>query len=346
MQKALTLEMDKAEHLAAADPNLAKFQQKFKIVDRILVLELRDDGRRDRVIEMAKACGILEKLTFFTAIDGKKYEATEDHNRYTFKVTVAPPGCLVSSTDEFWEIDEQVHEFTVRRAGLNMKNLEVVSKVDAFGTGRCTNAKEVACTAGHIVLSKYAKSRGWKTTLIMESDCFILASVYWVKTLQQVIDQAPSEWNCVSLNNTMLDEHAQFSVPFLKWSDHLQKDKKTCWGLQCYLLSEKGALWLTEKYFSAEDTVHLDCSNNEKGGLYAPHADGVIPRCPNSYVTNLVGLPSDQRNVGKVPMHKRHLEFHGEATLCLLIRFRLQFEAQVSLYIFLTSISLSFLRTA
>ena len=343
MQKALTLEMDKSEFLAAVDPNSAKIQlqQKFKAADRILVLELEDDGRRARMMAMATACGIMEKLTFFSGIDGSKYKVSTDQKMYEFTLTPVPGATAVG---EFWETHAEVESgVQVSRAGLNTKILKVVSDLDGFGK---KSMRQVACTAGHIALSKYAKSKGWKTTLIMESDCFLLASVYWEKTLQEVIDQAPSGWNCVSLNNTMLGEHAQFSSPFLKWSDHLQKDKKTCWGLQCYLLSDVGALWLVDKYYSVEAEVHLDCNDKEKGGLYAPHADGVIPRCPNSYVTNLVGLPSDQRNVGKVPMHKAHLEFHGEAALYLLIRFRLQFEAQVSLYIFLTSISLSFLRTA
>jgi hypothetical protein len=319
--------MDMAEYLAAADSNSAMFQQKFKVVDRILVLVLVNDGRRRRLIEMATACGIMEKLTFFTGIDGSKCEVSADPKTCEFTLKAAPTG---TGAGEFWEHPEVVSGVQVCRAGLNTKNLKVFSDLDGFGK---KSMRQVACTAGHIALSKYAKSRGWKTTLIMESDCFLLASVYWEKTLQQVIDEAPPGWNCVSLNNTMLDKHAQFSVPFLKWSDHLQRDKKTCWGLQCYLLSEKGALWLAEKYFSAEGKVHLDCNNKEKRGLYAPHADGVIPRCPNSHITNLVGLPSDQRNVGKVPMHSNHLEFHGEAALCLLTRFRLQFEAQVSLYL-------------
>lgn len=327
--------MDKIDFLARnlGSDSIAK---KFHGVDHILVIALKGDGRRQRLLEQAEMCGVLEKITLFIAIDYKTWSNPDsDFKKYVYKSTEMPEGAKVSKSGLFWTLEPN-SDCQVRRAGVVPASINAITRDKWFKTQMRSpkqhndNRKEVACCISHMLAIKFAEEMKYCPLMVVESDGYFLAAVYWKLNLEDVMNAAPDEWGCISLNNTMRGRNAQFGVRFLQWNQHLKWDGKTCWGTQCVLYSEAGIKLMTEYFDTSSCTVMLNCTTRNQRELDVPNFDGLVSRIRNALVSNLVCLPSDQTNVGEAPMHPKHNKFHGEASLDLLLRFSKMRENAVS----------------
>ncbi len=327
--------MDKIDFLARrlGSDSIAK---KFHGVDHILVIVLEGDGRQQRLLEQAKMCGVLEKITLFIAIDNKTWSnPNDDFMTYGYKSTKMPEGAIVSESGLFWTLEPN-GDCQVRRAGVALASLNAITHEKWFKTkmrGKKPpddNRKEVACCISHVLSLKFAEEMKYCPLMVVESDGYFLAAVYWKLNLGEVMNAAPAEWGCISLNNTMCGRNARFGRPFLQWNQHLKWDGKTCWGTQCVLYSEAGIKLMTEYFDTSSSTVKLNCTTLNQRELDVPNFDGLVSRIRNALVSNLVCLPSDQTNVGMAPMHPKHDKFHGKASLDLLLRFSKMREEAVS----------------
>ena len=335
MQKYLQLEMDKIDFLARrlGSDSIAK---KFHGVDHILVIALEGDGRQQRLLEQAEMCGVLEKITLFTAIHNNTWSNPDsDFKKYGYKSTEMPEGAKVSESGLFWTLEPN-GDCQVRRAGVFLTSVYAITHEKCFQTRvnsrkhKHDNRKEVACCISHMLTIKFAEEMKYCPLMVVESDGFFLAAVYWKFNLGEVMNAAPGGWGCISLNNTMLGRNALFGRPFLPWNEHLQWDGKTCWGTQCVLYSEAGIKLMTEYFDTSSSTVKLNCTTLNQRELDVPNFDGLVSRIRNALDSNLVCLPSDQTNVGMAPMHPKHDKFHGKASLDLLLRFSKMREEAVS----------------
>jgi len=62
--------------------------------------------------------------------------------------------------------------------------------------------KEYACLASHLdVIRMFSKSK-YETALILEDDVSLDLKPYWRKPIQQVIEEAPKDWDILKLQET------------------------------------------------------------------------------------------------------------------------------------------------
>jgi hypothetical protein len=325
VQKDLQLEMDMIAFLASKN-DCEAFAKKFHGVDYILVIMLEGDDRQERLLQQAKQCGVLEKITLISGIHHSTW-SNPDSNfmKYSYKGTDKPEGATVSSSGMFWMLNPK-GDCPVRRAGLCLEAVNAITNTTTFQTwsrmNYRDNRKEVACSLSHMLAITFAEEMGYCPLMVVESDSYFLAAIYWNYSLKEVMDTAPKGWGCISLNNTMLGDNAQLRRRFLRWSKNLKKDGKTCWGTQSVLYSKTGIEWMTKHFDKKKSAFKLNCSDRNQRELDYPHFDGIASRIPDAFVANSIGMPSDQGNVGNSAMHPWHNQLHGEAALDLLVRLR------------------------
>ena len=98
--------------------------------------------------------------------------------------------------------------------------------------------KEYACTISHLNTIKKFNGSNNSVALILEDDATLELKKYWTKSIHEIIENAPSDWEIIMLNYIILpgNEH-----PFLTWKDDADYTDMLPSGTLSYIINKKGA---------------------------------------------------------------------------------------------------------
>ena len=118
--------------------------------------------------------------------------------------------------------------------GNNLKNSTTMSKY------------QIACLQSHIKAIRLAHENGDNGALIMEDDVYIDYSYLWNKNIQQIINNRPSDAECVILHCSNLKECKKM----VKMGNDFSKWKKGRFSTGCYYITKNGIKKIYDNYKS------------------------------------------------------------------------------------------------
>lgn len=110
--------------------------------------------------------------------------------------------------------------------------------------------KEYACTLSHLNAIKNFNESTYDIALILEDDCTLELKKYWKKSVKQIMNEAPEDWEIIMLNYIILPGNDH---PFLTWkndSDYTDILPSSCLS---YIINKKGS----NKIINIEDNKHV-----------------------------------------------------------------------------------------
>lgn len=134
---------------------------------------------------------------------------------------------------------------------------------------------EVGCTLAHLKAIKIAHDRGYKLVLILEDDCCFDLIPLWDRSLEDVMEQAPKDWEILQLYG--------FKCLFDPRGLYIPNDKNNhCWSAVAYILNTSGMDKVMQVYDRETKTFNLGGygEENQRAGI----ADGLIYDKANTYV--------------------------------------------------------------
>lgn len=107
---------------------------------------------------------------------------------------------------------------------------------------------EYACLLSHLkTIKQFSESTG-ETALIMEDDMTLEYKPYWKKSVNQIIKNAPSDWEliqlCININSPLKKLYTLNTNGII-----------SCNG--AYIVNKRGSLKLNDEIFKLHDTVHV-----------------------------------------------------------------------------------------
>jgi len=125
------------------------------------------------------------------------------------------------------------------------------------------NEKEYACLASHLnAIRMFSKSK-FKTAIIFEDDVSLELKPYWKKTLQQVMEEAPKDWEILKLYDMEVNQKETYSKLSYPCYQPKHNTNTTCrWVIAAYLIHKRAALklmrlWNGKTYQLPAKTFHV-----------------------------------------------------------------------------------------
>jgi GR25 family glycosyltransferase involved in LPS biosynthesis len=97
------------------------------------------------------------------------------------------------------------------------------------------NDFEYACLTSHLETVRKFSNTSYETALIMEDDITLEFRPYWRKTVQQVMDEAPEDWEIIQLCYTSVEKDPMYFSTY----EHITNSNCVC--AAAYLINNKGA---------------------------------------------------------------------------------------------------------
>lgn len=142
------------------------------------------------------------------------------------------------------------HKKVVRIKAIDYKdnNLDKYFKI-AFNY-KTTNT-EYACLASHLETIRTFSKTDYQTALIFEDDVSLDYKKYWTKSIQQVIHNAPKDWEILKL---CIWPYINFKSEYTLWKPECKYkngmfENKADWGCIAYVINGKGAKKLMDKLY-------------------------------------------------------------------------------------------------
>jgi GR25 family glycosyltransferase involved in LPS biosynthesis len=132
---------------------------------------------------------------------------------------------------------------------------------------------EYSCLLSHLETIRLFSETNYKTALILEDDISLDYKPYWVKTIQEVIDGAPKDWDILKLyiNPNCIDKYTKLytlwdanpRVNFIgkKFKNSVPKKKMITedYGCVAYLINNKAAKKIIKNIYHDKKYVLADC---------------------------------------------------------------------------------------
>ena len=92
-----------------------------------------------------------------------------------------------------------------RISAVDGENEELVYSKFKTDNYNVSGAKEYACLLSHLdTINKFDKSK-YEIALILEDDCTLELKKYWTKSIKDIINNAPKNWEVIMLNYIKLN---------------------------------------------------------------------------------------------------------------------------------------------
>lgn len=175
------------------------------------------------------------------------------------------------------------------------------------------NIYELACTLSHLktILTSYQNGDEW--ALILEDDASISLCPFWEKTIIDIIDSAPANWNIISLFTYTEQCHA-------KKKKYIPFNKTWCNSALAYIINRKGMENILKGVYEEKDnnyTFILDKNDkkNKKNNEDIVADIFIYKRSNNMYTYNDVPLifahnPKEMDST----IHPSHTNYHQKMT--------------------------------
>ena len=140
--------------------------------------------------------------------------------------------------------------------------------------------KECACLLSHMEAIREFNKSNYEIALILEDDSTLEFKKYWKKSVKEIINNAPNDWEIIMLNYIIIPDLKNH--PFYDWSrtDSEYSDEHLA-GTLSYLINKKGS----NKLLNSCNDSH-SCYNNKYilSDKYLHQSDGHIYFSLKTYV--------------------------------------------------------------
>lgn len=126
--------------------------------------------------------------------------------------------------------------------------------------------KEYGCLVSHLEAIRQFSNSTFNTAIILEDDVSLDMKPYWHKTIRQLIEEAPKDWEILKLQNLdakQTELYAKLTYPCYS-SNKIKINKKPyCnWSMSAYLIHKRAALklmrmWNGKTYQLPPNTFHV-----------------------------------------------------------------------------------------
>jgi GR25 family glycosyltransferase involved in LPS biosynthesis len=118
--------------------------------------------------------------------------------------------------------------------------------------------KEYACTLSHLNAIKQFNESNHDIALILEDDCTLELKKYWKKSIREIMQNAPSDWEIIMLNYVILPGNDH---PFLKWDNDYGSDYTEVLpsATLSYIINKKGSnkiIKMKDNKYVINDNIH------------------------------------------------------------------------------------------
>lgn len=118
--------------------------------------------------------------------------------------------------------------------------------------------KEYACTLSHLNAIKQFNESKYDVALILEDDCTLELKKYWKKSIREIMENAPDDWEIIMLNYVILPGNDH---PFLKWNNDYGSDYTEILpsATLSYIINKKGAnkiIKMKDNKYIINDNIH------------------------------------------------------------------------------------------
>jgi GR25 family glycosyltransferase involved in LPS biosynthesis len=122
--------------------------------------------------------------------------------------------------------------------------------------------KEYACLASHLDAIRMFSNSKFETALVLEDDVSLDLKPYWHKPIQQVMEEAPKDWDILKLQHQDHLKKGHYVKLTYPCYDEKFNTKNTCnWGTSAYLIHKRAALKLMKlwngKTYRLPNTFHV-----------------------------------------------------------------------------------------
>jgi GR25 family glycosyltransferase involved in LPS biosynthesis len=206
--------------------------------------------------------------------------------------------------DEIFKNKKIIRKKAVDYTEKNLANMMVTSDL------RQTE-QEYACLLSHLETIRLFSETNYKTALILEDDISLDFKQYWVKTIQEVIDGAPKDWDILKLyiKPTTIDKYkklytlwdAKIRVNYIgkKFKNTVPKQKiiENDYGCVAYLINNKAAKKFIKNIYHNKKYVLADC-------LKLHVSDYMIYKLLKTYVYKYPYFIFRKKNVSYIEVNK------------------------------------------
>jgi GR25 family glycosyltransferase involved in LPS biosynthesis len=184
----------------------------------------------------------------------------------------------------------------------------VFSKLNILSSKKQTNI-EYACLLSHLETIKTFHESENKVALIFEDDVTLEFKKYWNKTVKQIMENAPSDWDIILLSYIYKDTTNKF-YDWDKTKDDYDDATNYYSGIS-YLINKEGSSKIMKTYHNgiytlAKDTIHV--------------ADSHIYQITNSYAYKYPMFI--YATVNNSTIHTDHIPYHVQSKQQILENYK------------------------
>ena len=170
--------------------------------------------------------------------------------------------------------------------------------------------QEYACLLSHLETIRLFSETNYKTALILEDDISLDFKQYWVKTIQEVINGAPKDWDILKLyiKPTTIDKYKKL---YTLWDANIRvnyigkkfkntvskKDTLVDFGCSAYMINNKAAKKFIKNIYHNKKYVLADC-------LKLHVSDYMIYKLLKTYVYKYPYFIFRKKNISYIQVNK------------------------------------------
>jgi GR25 family glycosyltransferase involved in LPS biosynthesis len=129
------------------------------------------------------------------------------------------------------------------------------------------------CLLSHLEAIKTFNDSKYDVALICEDDINLEYKKYWKKSIKQIMDEAPNDWDIIMLNYTITDEHKYNNWDNVK-EDYIKDITSSCVS---YIINKKGSKKLIDSTYKNDKYYLVPTINTHTSDAY-------IYKLTNTYV--------------------------------------------------------------
>lgn len=191
-----------------------------------------------------------------------------------------------------------------RYAALDGKKKEAVDNLLGMDNKKEDSSYyEYACLLSHLEVIREFNDSKYDVALVLEDDITMELAKYWKKTMREIIQDAPKDWEIIQLYYNVNEKG------FLK-DDYTLNDMKD--GTVSYLINKRGSSKIIDQTFKNDKYFLSD--------QYQHKADRYLYKTLITYVYRYPYFIYKTNNTSTI--HTQHIDFHDKTKTCILNEYK------------------------
>ena len=184
-------------------------------------------------------------------LNNKYYETKvyDNHQKYINGIDIIYWINLDRSIDRRKRMVKVLKNFNIKNKRIKASDGKLESDEDIYGKFICDNfvntKLEYACLLSHLNTIKEFANSNYETALIFEDDISLEFSIYWDKSLTEIISEAPKDWKIIMIGYIYNKQLINLYTDNTNNINNKKKDQ--IWSAIAYIINKKGANELLNK---------------------------------------------------------------------------------------------------